>query len=174
VQGSAYSYSNPIPSSLPASRNLMTKQFDQMVAEMPSLLLKIRRAALLSRDDLHNIRQRGVYVLYEGGKPIYVGRSNRLRGRLLEHGRQSSTHNSAPFAFNLAKEKAGKKGIDISQVRNKLERDPAFSDLFTKAKKRVALMKARTVQIDNPVMQTLFEVYAALALKTPYNDFDTH
>ena len=153
---------------------LMTKEFDQMMAEMPSLILKLRGAELLSRDDLHGIPQRGVYVLYEDGKPIYVGRSNRLRNRLLEHSRQSSTQNSAPFAFNLAKEKAARRGINISQARNELERDLTFKDLFTQAKKRVSLMRIRTVQIDSPVMQTLFEVYAALALKTPYNDFDTH
>lgn len=152
----------------------MTKEFDQIVAEMPHLLLRLQEAELLSRDDLRGIPERGVYVLYEDGKPIYVGRSNRLRNRLLEHSRQSSTHNSAPFAFNLAKEKADRRGIDTSQARNQLERNPAFKDLFTQAKKRVSLMRIRTVQIENPVMQTLFEVYAALALKTPYNDFDTH
>lgn len=70
----------------------MIREFDQMIAKTPSLFLKLRRAELLSRDDLHGIPQRGVYVLY----------------------------------------------------------------------------------IDSPVMQTLFEVYAALALKTPYNDFDTY
>jgi hypothetical protein len=153
---------------------LVTKEFDQMIAEMPSLLLKLQGAELLSRDGLHDIPQRGVYVLFEDGKPIYVGRSDRLKDRLLEHSRQSSTHNSAPFAFKLAKEKAVRRGIDISRVRNELEKNPTFTDLFAEAKKRVSLMKIRTVQIDSPVMQTLFEVYAALALKTPYNDFDTH
>ena len=152
----------------------MTKEFDQMMAEMPHLFLNLRKAELLSRDDLHGIPQRGVYVLYEDGKPIYVGRSNRLRDRLLQHSRQSSTHNSAPFAFNLAKEKADRRGIDTTQARNQLERNPVFKDLFTQAKKRVSLMRIRTVQIENPVMQTLFEVYADLTLKTPYNDFDTH
>lgn len=152
----------------------MTKEFDQIVAEMPHLRLRLQEAELLSRDDLHGIPQRGVYVLYEDGKPIYVGRSNRLRDRLLQHSRQSSTHNSATFAFNLAKERAARRGIDTSQARNQLERDPVFKDLFTQAKKRVSLMRIRTVQIENSVTQTLFEVYAALALKTPHNDFDTH
>jgi len=57
----------------------MTKEFDRMIAEMPRLFLKLRKAQLLSRDGLHGIPQRGVYVLYEDGKPIYVGRSNRLK-----------------------------------------------------------------------------------------------
>lgn len=152
----------------------MNTDFDQMVVEMPRLLLKLRQTEPVGRDNLRGVPQRGVYVLYEDGNPIYVGRSNRLKARLLEHSRQSSMHNSAPFAFNLAKEKAAKRGINISQARNELGRDLAFKDLFTQAKKRVSLMRIRAVQIDSPVMQTLFEVYAALALRTKYNDFDTH
>jgi hypothetical protein len=152
----------------------MTRKFDRMVAEMPSLLLELEGAGLLSRDNLHDVPQRGAYVLYEHGKPIYVVRSNRLGDRLLEHGRPSSSHNSVPFAFNLAKGEAARRGINISQARNELERVLAFKGLFTAAKKRVAAMKIRSVRIDSPVMQTLFEVYAALALQTPYNDFDTH
>jgi len=111
----------------------MTKEFDRMIAEMPRLFLKLRKAQLLSRDGLHGIPQRGVYVLYEDGKPIYVGRSNRLKGRLFEHSRQSSTHNSAPFAFNLAKEEAARRSVDTSSARNELEKDPVFKDLFTQA-----------------------------------------
>ena len=152
----------------------MTEEFDQIIAEMPRLLSSLEAAELLGRNDLHNIPQRGVYVLYEDGKPIYVGRSNRLRKRLLEHSRRSSTHTSATFSFNLAKEEAAKRGIDTSRSRNQLERDSIFNGLFTQAKERVSLMKIRMVQIENPVIQTLFEVYAALELKTPYNDFDSH
>jgi len=152
----------------------MTEEFDQIIAEMPHLLSNLEEAELLARNDLRSIPQRGVYVLYEDGKPIYVGRSNRLRKRLLEHSRRSSTHTSATFSFNLAKEEAAKRGIDTSRSRNQLERDSNFNDLFTQAKERVSLMKIRMVQIENPVIQTLFEVYAALELKTPYNDFDSH
>jgi len=152
----------------------MPEEFDQMVAQMPHLLSSLLAAELLSRDELLSISQHGVYVLHEDGKPIYVGRSNRLKNRLLEHSRQSSTHNSAPFAFNLAKEEAAKRGVDTSGARNQLAKDPVFNDLFIQAKRRVSQMTIRTVQIDNPVIQTLFEVYAALALKTPYNHFDTH
>jgi len=83
-------------------------------------------------------------------------------------------HNSATFAFNLAKEQAATSGIDISLPRNQLEKEFTFKDLFTQAKKRVFLMRMRIVEIENSVMQILFEVYAALEFKTPYNDFDSH
>ena len=48
------------------------------------------------------IPDKGIYVFYESGKPLYVGRSDRMRGSILEHGRPSSLHNSATFAFLLA------------------------------------------------------------------------
>ena len=152
----------------------MLREFDDIISEMPDLFLELQKSELLFRHNLHMIPRAGVYVLYEDNKPIYVGRSNRLRQRLQEHSRPSSTHNSAPFAFNLAKEGAGEKGLNVIRSRNELEKEPDFEVLFTLAKQRVSQMRIRVIKIENQVTQTIFEVYAALALKTPYNDFNTH
>jgi len=35
-------------------------------------------------------------------------------------------------------------------------------------------MSVRVIESDHPIDQTIFEVYASMELKTPYNDFDTH
>ncbi len=35
-------------------------------------------------------------------------------------------------------------------------------------------MSIRFVAVDSAVEQTIFEVYAALALATPYNSFENH
>ena len=43
-----------------------------------------------------------------------------------------------------------------------------------KAKQRVGAMEIYVIEITDPIEQTLFEVYAALALDSPHNDFDTH
>jgi hypothetical protein len=51
---------------------------------------------------------------------------------------------------------------------------PEFSELFRDAKERVGRMTVRVIEITDPIEQTLFEVYAALALATPYNDFENH
>jgi len=91
----------------------MNAQFDRLVAQMPELLNRLLNATPLSRDSLEAVPERGIYVLYEIDTPIYVGRSNRIRKRLQEHSRPSSTHYSAPFAFNLAKEDASRRGINI-------------------------------------------------------------
>ena len=35
-------------------------------------------------------------------------------------------------------------------------------------------MELRFVEESEPLRQTLLEIYVAVVLKTPYNDFDTH
>ncbi len=83
-------------------------------------------------------------------------------------------YTSATFAFNLAKEAAIKKGIDVNnKSRVNLERDSAFSNLYTEAKERVSKMSIKVIKIDDPIIQTVFEVYASIKLKT-FNEFDTH
>jgi hypothetical protein len=54
-----------------------------------------------------NIPDRGVYLLSEGRTHVYVGRSNAIQKRLSRHCRNSSRHNSASFAFLLARETLG-------------------------------------------------------------------
>jgi hypothetical protein len=58
--------------------------------------------------------------------------------------------------------------------RSSLQITPEFRELFQAAKQRVREMSVRLVEISDPIEQTLFEVYVALALNTHYNDFGTH
>ena len=118
----------------------------------------------------------GVYLFSERDCHLYVGRSNRLRVRLQEHGRPSSTHNSAPFAFNIARRATGRMEAtyDSKGSRASLESEPEFSETFAKAKERVHRMDIRYVKEDDPLKQALLEIYVAIALDTPYNEFGTH
>lgn len=52
--------------------------------------------------------------------------------------------------------------------------DPEFSAAFNEAKTRIRTMNFRYVEEAHPVRQCLLEVYAAVVLATPYNDFDNH
>jgi hypothetical protein len=98
-----------------------------------------------------------------------------MKNRIKEHGRRGSDHNKAPFAFNIAKKEAEQRGINTDISRGELERDELFKDLFYQAKQRVSNMHLRFVEINNPIMQTLFEVYASIELKTTeFNSFDNH
>lgn len=50
----------------------------------------------------------------------------------------------------------------------------AFARSFKKAKERISRMQLRFVEESDPVRQGLLEVYVAVVLETPYNDFNTH
>jgi len=152
----------------------VNEEFGRLVNQLPHLLEHVVRSRGLDRSESRRLPKRGVYVFYERGEPVYVGRSNRMKERILEHGQPSSDRYSATFAFRLAKEAAKQKGIDLSKTGAQLEEDRAFADLFSQARERVSGMFVRAVEIEHPIVQTLFEVYAHVALRTKYNDFDTH
>jgi hypothetical protein len=52
--------------------------------------------------------------------------------------------------------------------------NPAFVEGFKSAKKRLNQMQIRLVEEPDQVRQALLEIYCAVALQTPYNDFSTH
>ena len=85
-------------------------------------------------------------------------------------------HNQAVFAFKLAREAKGQTKATYmkGQSRKDLCTDPAFVTAFRAAKQSIRKMDLRFVQETDPLQQTLLEIYVALVLSTPYNDFDTH
>ncbi len=83
----------------------------------------------------------------------------------------------AAFAFRLAREATGNLRASYKKgegSRAGLMENPAFAGAFTLAKGRIREMDLRFVDESDPVRQTLLEVYVAVVLKTPYNDFDNH
>ena len=152
----------------------MNAKFEKIINQVSDLMQQLANSPLRQRNSLGDIPNKGIYVFYENEEPIYVGRSNRMKDRIQEHGRKSSYHNSATFAFILAKEIANEQGIDINKTRNALESNSTFSDIFLEQKERVSGMKVRVIEINDPIIQTIFEVYVSMELNTEYNDFDTH
>jgi len=120
--------------------------------------------------------ERGIYLFSEGDHHLYVGRTNRLRQRLAGHCRASSNHFSATFAFRITRKQTGFHKASYSKTgsRAELVRDLTFGAAFVEAKARISTMDLRFVEETDPIRQTLLEVYVAVALKTPYNDFDNH
>jgi hypothetical protein len=118
----------------------------------------------------------GVYLFTENGKPIYVGQTRNFRRRWGEHTRPSSPENSAPFAFNIARQEAIREDLDMMGSRKAVSKLPDFAELFDAAKLRVSSMEFRFVTIEDPPLRTIFEVYASLALGThgEFNVFETH
>ena len=52
--------------------------------------------------------------------------------------------------------------------------DPTFAAAFQAAKERIRGMEYRYVEETDQNRQALLEIYCAVVLDTPYNDFGTH
>ena len=119
----------------------------------------------------------GVYLFTEAGRHLYVGRSNTLRGRYGRHCRPGATHRQAAFAFQLAREVTSHTQATYRAgpgSRTGLALDPVFFAAFTAAKERIRRMEYRYVEEADQNRQALLEIYCAVVLGTPYNDFGTH
>lgn len=118
----------------------------------------------------------GIYLFSEGDLHLYVGRTRQFQKRMGQHSRPGSQHNQAVFAFRLAREGTGhiKATYGGERTRVGLCLNEEFSNAFTAAKTRVRNMDLRFVEERDPLRQALLEIYASVALRTPYNDFNTH
>lgn len=153
--------------------------FEQIIDDMPELLRKLTEQPMMCRDDIGimPLPQMGVYAYFEDKVPIYVGRSNNLKRRLKEHCSNSADRYTATFAFRIAindyEKQYGENWKKIS--RQELESSSNFKPLFEKTRSRVSKMGIKVVEIEDQIVQTIFEVYAAMKLNTlEYNSFDNH
>lgn len=123
------------------------------------------------------VKGSGIYLFSEGDRHLYVGRTRDVRRRYGQHSRPSSKHNTAPFAFKLAREETGILLPDYSaggRGRVALSAEEEFSAAFARSLARVRSMDFRFVDEPDPTRQCLLEVYVSVVHSTPYNDFDTH
>ena len=156
----------------------MHQDFAAVVNELhPSFERLVSQEPISEGRFLRPLPKRGVYLFSEGDRHLYIGRSNNMRKRFGGHTNPSSKHFTAAFAFKLAREatgflKATYKPGEGSQAW--LMGQPSFQAAFSDAKHRVRRMDFRCVEEIDPVRQCLLEIYGAVVLKTPYNDFDNH
>ena len=117
-----------------------------------------------------------IYLFSEAAQHMYVGRTRRLRQRMRQHSTPGARHNQAVFAFRLAREATGNTEAAYTPdgSRAALLADSNFATAFSDAKERVRRMDVRYVEETDPLRQALLEIYVAVVLGTPYNDFDTH
>jgi predicted GIY-YIG superfamily endonuclease len=117
-----------------------------------------------------------IYLFSEGARHLYVGRTRHLRQRLRQHSVPAAQHNQAVFAFRLAREETGRLTAAYSTEGSRvaLSSDREFHPAFVEAKRRVREMQVRYVEERDSLRQALLEIYVAVVLQTPYNDFNTH
>jgi predicted GIY-YIG superfamily endonuclease len=148
--------------------------FGKIIKSMPRLFDQLSRQDCLERKKCSRLPKKGVYVFFEDSKAIYVGRSKNIPKRILTHGRPSCGHNSASFAFLLAKEQARKLGLNTKMSRAALQKNSRFNRIYKQQKERVARMKVKAVAIPDAETEAIFEIYASRRLGTRYNEFNTH
>lgn len=157
----------------------MPTSFEKIVVQLEPLLDELQSGTAYHGRTLREMPEKGVYVFYEDGEPMYVGRvgsnsKQTVRQRIRQHTIPSSGHNQATFAFRLLQEDLGLPvGHESDMTR------PEFAEKyeaeFSEQKQRVRNMEVRVVEITDSVVQAVFEIYAALTLGTTrYNRFDTH
>ena len=122
--------------------------------------------------------KQGVYLFSERDNGhLYVGRSNNIRIRYGEHCNPGSTRHSATFAFRLARKTTGKDKpsyVHGPDSREGLMENAEFFAAFNEAKARIRLMDFRFVEENDSKKQCILEIYTAITLVTPYNNFDNH
>jgi|GEM_PF-790053 len=164
---------------LPSPAEEVAATFAAYASALPNLLGRLQDCEPATRLELSGRIAKeapGVYVFYDWhDQPQYVGRTRDLRRRLGEHGRDSSSHYSASFAFLRARKVAESNGHDLRGFSRKelAHEHEAFRDFFASSKMTVAEMTVRWVVVEDAVTQALLEVYAALELGTPFNSFET-
>ncbi len=155
----------------------MQELFSSYIDKLPLLLNELVEMLPVQPANLPNhIPKRGIYLFSEDGNHFYIGRSNNIKRRIQNHCRPSANHNQATFAFRIARGKTEYKKATYKTKgsRKEIEADPIFNPEFLAAKERLRNMELRFVEVDDPLLQALFEIYASVILKTPFNDFENH
>jgi len=89
-------------------------------------------------------RVAGVYLFAEEGVPLYVGRTNDVKGRYGRHCRPGATWRMAAFAFRLARKATNRTRASYRAgegSREALAADPVFAAAFDAAKARIRRME---------------------------------
>lgn len=152
--------------------------FKEHIETLQPALERLLQRVPFRFDELRGQRlpERGIYLFTEGGLHLYVGRSDGIAKRLRNHCAPGATHLQAAFAFRLAREASGqlKASYKPEGSRAHLMTQDGFKAEFDAQKARLRRMHIRVVQEDHPIRQALLEMYAAMALGTPHNEFGNH
>jgi hypothetical protein len=154
----------------------MNERFAEAIQSLqPSLERLLAMEPVTTANLPRDMPKSGVYLFTEAADHLYVGRSNRLRSRICRHGALCAKQNAAALAFRIARETTGKKqpSYKPADSRKALVQQPAFARAFSEAKARIRTMEVRYIGEPDQLRQALLQIYVAVTLGTPFNDFDT-
>lgn len=153
---------------------MVNPAFTAVVETVAAKYEKLMIAPLLPmRGGPSHAARSGIYILYEDGLAVHVGRTRNLRKRLQGHCSESRHH--ASFAFKRARQLTGRLAdYKTGNSRAVLFKEPVFRAVFGEQVFAIREMTYRFLEVVDPVEQYLLELYAAIELKTSMDEFDTH
>ncbi len=118
-------------------------------------------------------KEAGVYVMYEGEIPVYVGRTRWLKRRISGH--RSGTRFSSTFALRRAKaewiavstENTNSKTSDLFEFDD-------FKSIFRTHTDYVKSLAVKFLPCDDTLTQYILEAYAICALELDVKELQTH
>jgi hypothetical protein len=154
---------------------MLNREFAKYIEELPLLMERLLASRPLSAKEISAVRKPGIYCFSEGGQALYLGRTKDFSKRYKNHCSESSGENTAAFAFILARKSTDREKPTYGKIgsRKDLIKDPVFLTAFQHAKQRIRNMEVRFVEIDDPNLQHLFELYASIELNSTFNKFLT-
>jgi hypothetical protein len=152
----------------------MNERFSQIISKVPHLFEILQAASpFVEKGAYWQQSKKGVYAFFENGKPVHVGRTRNLRGRLRGH--ITLSHFSASFAFKCARRELNMHATYKSEgSRSQLMLHDTFGPEFERQIAKIKVMEVRFVEVDDPVAQYLLELYAVLEWDLSLDEFDTH
>jgi hypothetical protein len=152
----------------------VNEAFQRSIARAPELFAELDQGSIHPIVGTTYPQSPAIYVFFEDGKALHVGRTNKLRQRILGHRGQS--HYSATFAFKETRRVTEKlkATYQTSGSRAALMKDPEFRAVFDKHRERLHAFGIKYLVVQDPIDQYLLELYAALEYKTSLSEFDNH
>jgi hypothetical protein len=153
---------------------MMNQRFREATESIPALFERLNTSTPLAKRGTADQRNRpGIYVFFEGSKPVHVGRTRNLQGRLRGH--VTKSHFSASFAFKRARQVLGRGATYRTEgSRSSLAKDQAFMPEFHRQIELVKGMEVRFLEVADPISQYLLELYAHMEYGLPLDEFETH
>lgn len=138
--------------------------FRDTIQELPNIYTQLlnqpkHRYADLTQGKINSIFQTkepvcGVYIMSDKDEPVYVGRSRHIAQRIgTDH--RANTKTQATLAYKLSR----------------LQEIVGITDILSARNYMYTHYTVQMIQVDNDYVRTLFEIYAAMELKTKYNSF---
>jgi len=150
----------------------MNSNFEDAIKTFPATLERL--TASPPHRPGARLPKQGVYVFSENDRAVYVGRSNNIPARYRHHTGPKSRTNEAALALLIARKEMGRIVSYAKGARQRLLEDSEFMNAFERAKEKVRKMTFRAVEERNQERQALLEIYCAMTLEAPFNDFGTH